>query len=97
MRCSRRPDRGGHARGRRSNDATQRQEQAVPKTVVKQANQLDRNDVIIAADSSRHVVADVTVHGLAAAWLTIKTDTGLSIDKTQDAAKLDTYDVLVED
>lgn len=64
------------------------------KTTPKQANQLVAGDVIIAPDNSQHVVTEVVVHGLGAAWLTIHTDTGLKLDKTQDAAKLDTYDVL---
>nr|WP_155921781.1 hypothetical protein [Mycolicibacterium sp. CBMA 213] len=66
------------------------------KTVVRQANQLAAGDVIIAPDQSRHVVTDITVHGLAGAWLTITTDTGLRIDKSQDGAKLDTYTVLAD-
>ncbi|OBK36968.1 hypothetical protein A5658_04725 [Mycobacterium sp. 1245111.1] len=64
------------------------------KTIVRQANQLSEGDVIIAPDQTRHVVTRIVIHGLSAAWLTISTDTGLSIDKTQVAAKLDTYDVL---
>ncbi|WP_236737423.1 hypothetical protein [Mycolicibacterium llatzerense] len=53
--------------------------------------------MIIAPDQSRHTVTDVTVHGLAGAWLTITTDTGLQIDKSQAAAKLDTYTVFAAD
>ncbi len=67
------------------------------KTAIRQANQLAAGDVIIAPDRSRHVVTDITVHGLVGAWLTITTDTGLTIDKTQDGAKLDTYTVFAAD
>ncbi|AOS94741.1 MULTISPECIES: hypothetical protein [Mycobacterium avium complex (MAC)] len=67
------------------------------KTVVRQANQLAVGDVIIAPDQSRHTVTKIDIHGLAGAWLTVHTDTGLHIDKTQDDAKLDTYDVLTQD
>lgn len=63
-------------------------------TTVKQANQLVVGDVIIAPDDSQHVVTEVAVHGLAGAWLTIHTDTGLKLDKSQDEARLDGYDVL---
>jgi hypothetical protein len=64
------------------------------KTIVRQANQLSEGDIIVAPDHTRHVVTGIVIHGLSAAWLTITTDTGLSIDKTEAAAKLDTYDVL---
>jgi hypothetical protein len=67
------------------------------KTVTRQANQLSAGDVIVDPDGNRHEVTAVTVHGLSGAWLTFTTDTGLSIDKTQDAARLDTYDVIVEE
>ena len=67
------------------------------KTVVRQANQISVGDVIIAPDQSRHTVTRIDIHGLAGAWLTLHTDTGLRIDKTQDDAKLDTYDVLTKD
>lgn len=63
-------------------------------TTVKQANQLVAGDIIIAPDKTQHVVTEVVVHGLGAAWLTIHTDTGLKLDKSQEAAKLDVYDVL---
>ena len=65
------------------------------ETVVRQANQLTVGDVIVAPDNTRHTVIHIDVHGLAAAWLTIHTDTGLAIDKSQVDAKLDTYDVLI--
>jgi hypothetical protein len=67
------------------------------KTVTRQANQLSAGDVIVDPDGNRHEVTAITVHGLSAAWLTFTTDTGLTIDKTQDAARLDTYDVIVEE
>jgi hypothetical protein len=35
-------------------------------------------------------------HGLAGAWLIICTSTGLMLTKTQDEAKLDTYDILCD-
>lgn len=63
------------------------------KTVTKQANQLVVNDVIVAPDGGRHIVNNIVVHGLASAWLTFTTDSGLKIDKSQDDAKLDTYEV----
>ncbi|GAB4972197.1 MULTISPECIES: hypothetical protein [Mycobacterium] len=64
------------------------------KTIVRQANQLSVGDVIVAPDRTLHTVTHIDIHGLGAAWLTIHTDTGLSLDKTQEDAKLDTYDVL---
>ena len=60
----------------------------------RQANQLQAGDVIVAPDGSHHTVTEIEHHGLAAAWLTIVTDTGLRLDKSQDYAKLDTYDCL---
>jgi hypothetical protein len=68
---------------------------ALTNTVTKQANQLSVGDVIVGPKNSRHVVTEIVHHGLAAAWLSIHTDTGLKLDKSQDEAKLDTYDVLV--
>ncbi|WP_346417907.1 hypothetical protein [Mycolicibacterium conceptionense] len=67
---------------------------ALTSTVTKQANQLNVGDVIIDPSNSRHVVTDIVHHGLAGAWLSIHTDTGLKLDKSQDESKLDTYDVL---
>ena len=66
------------------------------KTIIRQANQLSTGDVIVDPAGSRHEVVSITIHGLSAAWLTFTTDTGLTIDKTQDAARLDTYEVIVE-
>jgi hypothetical protein len=60
----------------------------------KQANQLQINDIIAAPDSSQHRVTAIEHHGLAGAWLTIHTNTGLALTKTQDEAKLDTYNVV---
>ena len=62
--------------------------------ITRQANQLTAGDIIVAPDGSRHTVTRIDHHGLAAAWLTIHTDTGLVLDKSQDAARLDTYDVV---
>ena len=64
--------------------------------ICRQANQLRPGDVILAPDSSRHTVTAIEWHGLAGAWLTIVTDSGLRLNKTQDESKLDTYDVLTE-
>ncbi|MCV7256788.1 hypothetical protein H7J86_31890 [Mycobacterium hackensackense] len=66
------------------------------KTVPRQAIQLSAGDVIVDPDGNRHEVTAITIHGLSAAWLTFTTDTGLTIDKTQDSARLDTYDVITE-
>jgi hypothetical protein len=60
----------------------------------KQANQLQVGDTITAPDNTQHRVTNIEHHGLAGAWMTIYTRTGLAITKTQDEAKLDTYDIL---
>ncbi|ULD39024.1 hypothetical protein [Rhodococcus qingshengii] len=57
------------------------------------AIQLSVGDVIVADDGKRHAVTDIQKHGLEGAWLTIVTDTGIKLDKSRVAAKLDTYDV----
>ena len=62
--------------------------------ISKQANQLRVGDIIVAPDTSRHTVTRIDHHGLAGAWLTIHTDTGLALNKTPDAARLDSYDVV---
>ncbi|MBM4570176.1 hypothetical protein GS896_25475 [Rhodococcus hoagii] len=60
------------------------------------ANQLDVGDVIVAPDGAHHTVSSVDRHGLEGAWLTIRTATGLAIDKSRTAASIDTYDVLTD-
>ncbi|UCN12769.1 MULTISPECIES: hypothetical protein [Mycobacterium avium complex (MAC)] len=66
------------------------------RVVARQANQLAVGDVIVDAAGDRHTVTEVVVHGLAGAWLSFATDSGLRIDKSQDEAKLDTYNVLAD-
>ena len=61
--------------------------------ITKRANQLHLGDTIVAPDGSRHTVTAIDWHGLAGAWLSIHTDTGLRLDKDQNTASLHTYDV----
>ena len=66
------------------------------RVVARQANQLAVGDLIVDPAGGRHTVTEVVVHGLAGAWLSFATDSGLRIDKSQAGAKLDTYDVLAD-
>ncbi len=59
----------------------------------KSAIQLSKGDVIVAPDGSKHTVTEIQHHGLAGVLLTIVTDTGLSIDKTEFDAKADVYEI----
>ncbi|GAA3147421.1 MULTISPECIES: hypothetical protein [Rhodococcus erythropolis group] len=61
--------------------------------IQRSAIQLSEGDVIVAEDGQRHTVTKIQNHGLEGAWLTIITDTGIKLDKSHVAAKLDVYDV----
>lgn len=66
-------------------------------TVEKMAHWLQVGDVIVAPDRSQHTVTEIQHHGLAALHMSIRTDTGLLLNKSVDEAKLDWYDVLVQE
>jgi hypothetical protein len=64
------------------------------ETITKQTNQLKAGDIIVSPGGEWHRVVPIDHHGLAGAWLTIHTSTGLAQHKSQVEARLHTYDVL---
>jgi hypothetical protein len=64
------------------------------ETITKQVNQLKVGDIIVSPGGEWHRVVPIDHHGLAGAWLTIHTSTGLALHKSQIEARLHTYEVL---
>jgi hypothetical protein len=61
---------------------------------IRSAHQLAVGDVIIAPDGSRHTITEIQHPELERVWLTIVTDTGVSINKSRNDANLDDYNVV---